>query len=60
MEIIFLLIIVSLVFIALLAGALFWAIKSGQFDDMEGHGHEILMDDDNENINDENKPSSKT
>jgi len=52
MEIIFLLIIVSLVFIALLAGALFWAIKSGQFDDMEGHGHEILRDDDKETMND--------
>lgn len=47
MEIVFLLIIVSLFFIALLAGALYWAIKSGQFDDMEGHGHEILMDDEN-------------
>ncbi len=45
MEIVFLLIIVSLFFIALLAGALYWAIKSGQFDDMEGHGHEILIDD---------------
>ena len=49
MEIIFLLILISLVFIALLAGALFWAVKSGQFDDMEGHGHQILMDD--EDIN---------
>jgi cbb3-type cytochrome oxidase maturation protein len=48
MEIVFLLIIVSLVFIALLAAALYWAIKSGQFDDMEGHGHEILMDDDDD------------
>tara|TARA_R110000782_G_scaffold48146_7_gene105542 strand:- start:11681 stop:11833 length:153 start_codon:yes stop_codon:yes gene_type:complete len=46
MEIIFLLIIVSLAFIALLAGVLFWAIRSGQFDDLDGHGHQILMDDD--------------
>lgn len=46
MEIIYLLIIVSLVLIALLAGVLFWAIRSGQFDDLEGHGHQILMDDD--------------
>jgi cbb3-type cytochrome oxidase maturation protein len=52
MEIVFLLILVSLVFIGLLAGALYWAIKSGQFDDMEGHGHQILMDDDNENKED--------
>lgn len=47
MEIIFLLILVSLFFIALMAGALYWAIKSGQFDDMEGHGYDILMDDEN-------------
>jgi cbb3-type cytochrome oxidase maturation protein len=25
---------------------LFWAIKSGQFDDFEGDAHRILMDDD--------------
>ncbi|OMH38747.1 cbb3-type cytochrome oxidase assembly protein CcoS [Motiliproteus sp. MSK22-1] len=25
---------------------LFWAAKSGQFEDMEGEGHRILMDDD--------------
>jgi cbb3-type cytochrome oxidase maturation protein len=58
MEIVFLLIIVSLVFIALLAGALYWAVKSGQFDDLEGHGHQILMDDDDENIEEDNKTSS--
>jgi len=58
MEIIFLLIIISLGFIVLLAAALYWAIKSGQFDDMEGYGHQILMDDDKENIEDETDPSS--
>jgi cbb3-type cytochrome oxidase maturation protein len=58
MEIIFLLIIVSLVFIALLAGALFWAIKSGQFDDLEGHGHQILMDDDKDVIKEDDETSN--
>ncbi len=58
MEIVFLLIVVSLVFIALLAGALYWAVKSGQFDDMEGHGHQILMDDDKENIKEEDDAAS--
>lgn len=48
MEIVFLLVIVSLVFIVLMAAALYWSIKSGQFDDMEGHGHQILMDDDDD------------
>lgn len=58
MEIIFLLIVISLIFIALLAAALYWAIKSGQFDDMERHGQEILMDDDKEEVNNENDSSS--
>ena len=56
MEIIFLLIIVSLVFVTILAAVLFWAIRSGQFDDMEGHGHQILMDDDDVKKKEENTP----
>jgi len=58
MEIIFLLIIVSLIFVAILAGVLFWAVRSGQFDDLEGHGHQILMDDDDIKSEDENTPQS--
>ncbi len=27
-------------------GILFWAAKSGQYEDMEGEAHRILMDDD--------------
>lgn len=27
-------------------GVFFWAARSGQFDDMEGEAHRILMDDD--------------
>ena len=60
MEIIFLLIVISLVFVALLAGVLYWAIKSGQFDDMERHGHEILMDDDKEETNDDDKEETNS
>lgn len=34
-------------FMVLIAGAgIFWAIKSGQFEDMEGPAQRILMDDD--------------
>ncbi len=29
-------------------GVLFWAARSGQFDDLEGDAHRILMDDDAE------------
>ncbi len=59
MEIVYLLVIISLVFIVLLAGALFWSIKSGQFDDLEGHGHQILMDDD-EIINNDDSDDTPT
>ena len=29
-------------------GAFFWALKSGQFDDLDGAAHRILFDDDTE------------
>ncbi|OUD14242.1 cbb3-type cytochrome oxidase assembly protein CcoS [Thioflexithrix psekupsensis] len=45
MDILYLLIPVSLVFIALIVWIFIWAIRSGQFDDLEGPAHEILMDD---------------
>jgi len=46
MEIIYLLIPLSLVLIGLIGWAFFWAIRSGQFDDLEGPAHRIIMDDD--------------
>lgn len=46
MEIIYLLIPLSLVLVGGIVWAFFWAVKSGQFDDLEGPAHRILMDDD--------------
>jgi cbb3-type cytochrome oxidase maturation protein len=46
MEVIYLLIPVSLVLIGAIAWIFIWAIRSGQFDDLEGPAHRILMDDD--------------
>ena len=46
MEIIFLLIPVSLVLLALIVWILMWAVRSGQYDDLEGPAHRILMDED--------------
>ena len=46
MEVIYLLIPVSLILISLIIYFLFWAVRSGQFDDMEGAGYQILLDDD--------------
>ncbi len=46
MESLFILIPMS-IFLALLIGYLFWwSGKSGQFDDLDGPAHRILMDDD--------------
>ncbi|MEK7990557.1 MAG: cbb3-type cytochrome oxidase assembly protein CcoS [Thiotrichaceae bacterium] len=46
MEILFLLIPISLVIIGLIIWMFLWAIHSGQFDDLEGPAHQILMDKD--------------
>lgn len=34
------------VFVLLIALGIFWAIRNGQFDDLEGPAERILMDDD--------------
>jgi len=51
MEIIFLLIPLSLVLVGGIVWAFFWAVRSGQFDDLEGPAHRILMDDDDVHVN---------
>ncbi len=46
MEAIALLIPIALVLIALVIAVFLWAVRSGQYEDMEGPAHQILMDDD--------------
>lgn len=46
MEIIVLLIAVSLPLVAIIAWLFFWAVDSGQFDDLESPATAVLMDDD--------------
>ncbi len=46
MEIIYLLIPISLILLAGIVWVLLWAIRSGQFEDLEGPAHRILMDED--------------
>lgn len=36
----------SVVLVAVIVAAFLWAIRSGQFDDLEGPAHRILLDDD--------------
>ena len=45
MEIIYLLIPLSIVLLGIIVWLFIWAIGSGQFDDLEGPAHRILMDD---------------
>lgn len=46
MEILFLLIPLAVIVAVVIALFFQWSVKSGQFDDLEGPAHAILMDDD--------------
>jgi len=46
MDILYLLIPISLVLVTFIVLVLLWAVRNGQFEDMEGPAHRILMDDD--------------
>jgi len=49
-ESLFLLIPLAILIAFIIAALFFWAVKSGQFDDMQGPAHSILMDDDSPDI----------
>ena len=46
MEILYLLIPMSVVLVFAIAAVFWWSLRSGQFEDLEGPAHRILMDDD--------------
>jgi cbb3-type cytochrome oxidase maturation protein len=46
MDILILLIPLSLAIVGVIAWLMLWATKSGQFDDLEGPAHSVIMDDD--------------
>jgi len=50
MDILFLLIPISLVIMGIAVWLFLWAIRSGQFEDLEGPAYRILMDDDDPRI----------
>ena len=52
MDILYLLIPLSVALVLVIGAVFWWAVKSGQFEDLEGPAHRILMDDD--------RPASKT
>ncbi|MCC6609592.1 MAG: cbb3-type cytochrome oxidase assembly protein CcoS [Burkholderiales bacterium] len=46
MDILYLLVPLSVVLVLVIAGVLWHAVRSGQFDDLEGPGFKVLLDDD--------------
>jgi cbb3-type cytochrome oxidase maturation protein len=62
MDIIFLLIPLAMVLVVFIVWVFLWAVRSDQFDDLEGPAHRILMDDDEPMIErkDEVKENNKT
>ncbi|MDZ7737090.1 MAG: cbb3-type cytochrome oxidase assembly protein CcoS [Gammaproteobacteria bacterium] len=46
MEILYLLIPLSIILVLIIAWVFIWSIQSGQYDDLDGPGYRILMDDD--------------
>ena len=46
MSILYVLIPLAVILLALAVWALLWAIKNGQFDDLETHGWSVVLDDD--------------
>jgi cbb3-type cytochrome oxidase maturation protein len=64
MEVIYGLIPAMIILGLIMVGILVWAVKSGQYDDLEGDANRILMDDDDpmlpENSNDTNTRKNST
>ncbi|MCP5160527.1 MAG: cbb3-type cytochrome oxidase assembly protein CcoS [Hahellaceae bacterium] len=58
MEILFVLIPLSLILVSVAVYLFNWAVKSGQFDDLEGPAHRILYDDDADMIPVKPKPET--
>ena len=46
MEVLYLLIPVSILLLLLIVRILLWAVRNGQYEDLEGPAHRILMDED--------------
>ena len=46
MSMLYILIPLALILLGLAVWALLWAIRNGQFDDLESHGWSVVLDDD--------------
>ena len=57
MDIIYALVPLSILLIGIAVLIFFWAVRAGQFDDMDSPAHKILFDDD-ETVQPEKKPKT--
>lgn len=53
MEILYILVPLSVFLVFIIAAVFWWSLRSGQFEDLEGPGYRILMDDDSQSSNPE-------
>lgn len=61
MSMLYVLIPLAVMLLGVAVWALLWAIKSGQFDDLESHGWSVVLDDDQKPppLTDDEKPEEK-
>ena len=55
MESLAILIPIALVFVIIAVGVFFWAVRSGQFDDLDTEGKRILFDEKNHELKKDNE-----
>ena len=56
MDVIYILLPVALIIVIIIIAIFYWAVKSDQFEDLEGPAHRIIMDDDD--ISPKKKPAA--
>ncbi|MEW5973473.1 MAG: cbb3-type cytochrome oxidase assembly protein CcoS [Pseudomonadota bacterium] len=59
MDILYFLVPLSIVVMGIMIWAVVWTVRSGQYDDLEGPAHRILMDDDDPRIPRPQGPSAE-
>ena len=59
MESLYILIPLSVVLVFVIGGVFWWSVRSGQFDDLEGPAHRLLMDDRDDPVEEQGKPVGK-
>lgn len=59
MSMLYILIPLAVVLLAFAVWALVWAIRTGQFDDLESHGWSVVLDDDQKPPGDDEEESTQ-